>query len=134
VGAIGTLLARSLQLGLSQQSGYLPGIRGDELLFFGALYTLTGGWSRETVRDRKTRFRIMPIVWTGLLSAVLTPLFWPYANNEGVAELRYDGIALAVLIATAVQLISPWDKAAALYAQYVRASAKQKGKGRAVRC
>ncbi len=82
---------------------------------------MTSGWWRLAVRDRKSRFRILPILWTAVLAAMLTPFFWPYD--------RQDGIALAVLIVTAVQLVSPWNQAAALYAQYVRASKKQKCKG-----
>ena len=54
-----------------------------------------------------------------MLSGVLVP-FWPYT--------RPDGIAVAVLIAMGVQLVSPWNEAASLYARYVRASAKPKGK------
>ena len=38
---------------------------------------------------------------------MLIPL-WPYA--------RWDGVYIAVLIAAAVQLVSPWNESAALYA------------------
>ena len=55
-----------------------------------------------------------------LVAAALMP-FWPYT--------RQDGIAIAVLIATAVQVVSPWNEAASLYARYVRASEKQRRKG-----
>jgi hypothetical protein len=61
----------------------------------------------------------MPILMTGLLSAALIPL-WPYE--------RPDGIAIAILIAMAVQMVSPWNEAASLYARYVRASLKRKRK------
>ena len=57
---------------------------------------------------------------TALLAAALMP-FWPYT--------RQDGIAIAVLIATAVQLVSPWNEAASLYTRYVRATEKQRRKG-----
>ena len=66
------------------------------------------------------RFRIMPVLATALVSAALMPL-WPYT--------RQDGIAIAVLIATTVQLVSPWNEAASLYSRYVRATEKQRGKG-----
>jgi len=77
------------------------------------------GWLSATVRDRKARFRFGPILWTALLSAVLIP-FWPYE--------RWDGVYIAVLISAVVQLVSPWNESAALYARYVRASEKQKRK------
>ena len=51
--------------------------------------------------------------------------FWPYE--------RWDGVYIAVLIAAAVQLVSPWNESAAAYAQYVRASEKQKRKAKVVR-
>ena len=75
------------------------------------------GWSSLTARDRPSRFRIRPVLWTGLLSAALIPL-WPYE--------RQDGIAIAAMIATAVQIVSPWNEAASLYARYVKATKKQK--------
>ena len=134
VGTVSTVLGQNLQLGYSQPVAYFPGIRGHELIFFGALFTLTSGWWRVAVRDRKSRFRLMPILWTAVLSAILTPFFWPYAANAGSEDFRFDGIAMAVLIATAIQLISPWNQAAALYAQYLRASKKQTCKGKALRC
>ncbi len=53
--------------------------------------------------------------------------FWPY-------ELG-DGVSIAVVIATAVQLVSPWNEAAALYKRYITASEKKNGKnGKVVRC
>jgi DNA-binding transcriptional regulator YbjK len=58
-------------------------------------------------------------VWTGLMAAILAP-FWPYD--------RQDGVAIAILIATCIQAVSPWNRAAALYARYVRASEKQERK------
>ena len=71
-----------------------------------------------TARDRSARFQIRPILWTAMLSGALVP-FWPYT--------RPDGIAIAVLIAMGVQLVSPWNEAASLYTRYVRVSAKRKG-------
>ncbi len=82
-----------------------------------------GSWTTVTSRARSARFRIMPIAWTSLLAACLMPL-WPY--------VRQDGIAIAALIATTVQLVSPWNEAAALYARYVRAKDKQKRQGKFV--
>jgi hypothetical protein len=88
------------------------------------LYALTTAWLPATVRDRKVRFRLGPILWTALIAAMLIP-FWPYQ--------RWDGVYIAVLIAAAVQLVSPWNESAAAYAQYVRVLEKQKRKARALR-
>jgi hypothetical protein len=60
------------------------------------------------------------VLTTAVVSAALMPL-WPYT--------RQDGITIAVLIAMAVQLVSPWNEAAALYTRYVRATEKQRSKG-----
>jgi serine/threonine protein kinase len=134
LGAIGTVLGQNLQIATSQPVAYVPGIRGHELIYFGALFALTGSWWRMAARDRKSRFRIMPVLWTALLAMILTPFFWPHVGVGGSEELRFEGMVLAVLIAMAVQLVSPWNQAASLYAQYVRASKKQKCKSGAVRC
>ena len=79
------------------------------------------GWWARTARDRPSRFRIRTVLWTGLLSAALFWL-WPYQ--------RQDEIALALMIATAVQVVSPWNEAAATYARYVKATKKQKSQQR----
>jgi hypothetical protein len=85
--------------------------------YFALLYAITAGWGSLVARDRKTRFRFMPIVWTTALATVLVPL-WPFD--------RPYCIAVAALIATCAQLVSPWNKASALFAQFVQASAQQK--------
>jgi hypothetical protein len=85
--------------------------------YFALLYAITASWASLVARDRKTRFRFMPIVWTAALSTALVPL-WPLD--------RPYCIAVAALISTCAQLVSPWNKASALYAQFVRASAQQK--------
>jgi hypothetical protein len=59
----------------------------------------------------------MPILWTGALATALVGL-WPFD--------RPDGIAIAAMTAAAVQVVSPWNQAASLYARYVKASGKQK--------
>jgi len=123
VGAIGIALARSLQLGSRESHQFFEQPKNFEVVYFGALYALTAGWSSLARRDRQARFRFWPIVGTTLFSAMLIPV-WPYE--------RPDGIAIAALIATAVQLVSPWSEAASLHARYVQASAKQKRKVRTV--
>jgi len=123
VGAIGIALAHSLQLGSSKSHQFFDQPKNFEVVYFGALYALTAGWSSLARRDRQTRFRFWPILVTTLFAAMLIPV-WPYE--------RPDGIAIAALIATAVQLVSPWSEAASLHAQYVRASDKQKRKVKTV--
>ena len=120
VGGVGLVLARSLRLDLSPQHEFFDNPRNLGPVYFGVLYAIMGGWSSLVARDRTARFRIMPVVATALLAAALIPV-WPYT--------RQDGIAIAVLIATTVQLVSPWNEAASLYARYVRASEKQRRKG-----
>jgi len=123
VGLVGTALAQNTRLGLNVQHAFFSQPQNLEPVYFGALYTIMVGWLSLAARDRKSRFRISPIIWTGFLSSILLP-FWPYD--------RQDGIAIAVLIATAVQLVSPWNEAAALYARYVRATEKQTRRGKAL--
>jgi hypothetical protein len=79
------------------------------------LFAIMAGWSPRTSRDRPSRFRIRTVLWTGLVAAALIPL-WPYQ--------RQDDIAIAAMIATAVQIVSPWNEAAAKYARYVEATQK----------
>jgi hypothetical protein len=120
LGGVSLALGRSLQLDFAPQTAFFENSRNLGPVYFGALYAVMSGWSSLVARDRVTRFRILPIVGTGLVAAALIP-FWPHT--------RQDGIAVAVLIATAVQLVSPWNEAASLYTRYVRASEKQRRKG-----
>jgi hypothetical protein len=120
VGGAGLVLERSLRLDSGVQRAFFDNPQSLTPVYFGLLYGISNGWASLTARDRKSRLRLWPIVWTGLVSAALLP-FWPYT--------RPDGIVIAALIAVAAQLVSPWNKAAALYARYVRASGKQKRPG-----
>ena len=124
LGVVGALLARNVQLGVNVQNAFFAEPRNLETIYFGGLFALTTGWLPATVRDRKVRFRLGPILWTALLATMLIP-FWPYE--------RWDGVYIAVLIAAVVQLVSPWNEAAAAYAQYVRASEKQRRKAKVLR-
>ncbi len=81
------------------------------------VYGLLAGSSSLTARDRPARFRIIPILWTGALATATIGL-WPFD--------RPDGIAIAAMIAAAVQVVSPWNHAASLYARYLKMSGKQK--------
>jgi hypothetical protein len=123
LGGVSLVLGRLLQLDFAPQTAFFENSRNLGPVYFGALYAAMSGWSWLVARDRVTRFRILPIVGTGLVAAALIP-FWPYT--------RQDGIAVAVLIATAVQLVSPWNEAASLYARYVRACEKQRRNGQVV--
>jgi hypothetical protein len=124
LGAVGAVLASNVQLGVNVQNAFFAEPRNLETIYFGGLFALTTGWLPTTVRDRKVRFRLVPILWTALLATMLIP-FWPYD--------RWDGVYIAVLIAAVVQLVSPWNESAAAYAQYIRASEKQKRKARVLR-
>jgi hypothetical protein len=119
VGAIAIALRHILQLGAGEWHQFFGQPKNFEVVYFGGLYALTAGWSSSSRRDRQARFRFWPILVTTLISGMLIP-FWPYQ--------RPDGIAIAALIATAVQLVSPWSEAASLYTRYVQASDKQKRK------
>jgi eukaryotic-like serine/threonine-protein kinase len=118
LGIVGILLTHNLRLDLDPQHEFFDEPRNFQMVYFGALYAIMGGWSYVAARDRAARFQLRPILWTAMLSGALVP-FWPYA--------RPDGIAIAVLIAMGVQLVSPWNEAASLYTRYVRVSAKRKG-------
>jgi serine/threonine protein kinase len=120
VGGGSLVLAHTLRLDLSPQEAFFDHARNLSPAYFGILYAIMGSWSSLAIRDRGARFRIMPVLTTAVVSAALMPL-WPYT--------RQDGITIAVLIAMAVQLVSPWNEAAALYTRYVRATEKQRSKG-----
>jgi hypothetical protein len=93
------------------------GLRGFEALqsiaYFGIVFLVNGGWAGLAARDRKARFRVWPIATTGLIAAVLYPL-WPYTEAYGPAT--------AILIAVCTQLASPWNEYAAAYARAKNAS------------
>ncbi len=120
VGGVGLVLAQVLRLDLSPQHEFFDNPRYLGPVYFGVLYGIMGGWSSLVARDRTARFRIMPVAATALLAATLIPV-WPYT--------RQDGIAIAVLIATTIQLVSPWNERASLYTRYVRATEKQRRRG-----
>jgi hypothetical protein len=120
-GFAGLQLARPLRLELAPQQEFFQNALGLMPVYFAALYAIMAGWWARTARDRPERFRIRTVLWTGLVSAALFWL-WPYQ--------RQDEIAIALMIATAVQVVSPWNKAAASYAKYVKATKKQKSQQR----
>jgi hypothetical protein len=120
IGAVAFALTKLLRLDFQLQHQFFQNPKNFGPVYFGALYALSTGWASLTGRDRTARFRLMPVLWTALLSVALVPL-WPYE--------RPDGIAVATLIATTVQLVSPWNEAAAAYARYISAAEKRRRKG-----
>jgi len=92
------------------RSGTLPWAVTESLAYFGGLFLL-GNWWKLAGRDRKARFRIWPILVAGLIGALLLP-FSPTAQPYGVA--------VAALIATVTQLVSPWNESAAAFARATR--------------
>ena len=79
----------------------------ESLIYFGGLF-LINGWAKLAARDRKARFRVWPVLVASFCAALLWPIL-PTADPYGVA--------VAVLIATVTQLVSPWNEAAAAYAR-----------------
>ena len=77
------------------------------LSYFGlAFFALN--WSGLTARDRKKRFRFLPVLLAGAIGVVLSRMFWPMERPWGLVVL--------VLTAIVAQLASPWSEAAAKYA------------------
>ena len=65
VGGAAIVLAQVLQLGLAARSTSSSAIRRNlEPLYFGAMYAATAGWFGLAARDRRKRFRLIPIAWT----------------------------------------------------------------------
>jgi hypothetical protein len=119
VGALAILLGRSLQLGLPLEHDYFSNPQDLEPFYFCSMYGASAGWYGLAARDRGKRFRILPLAWTALLATMLVPL-WPYS--------RWDGIAVATLIAATTQIVSPWSERSSRYAQYLRLAQKQNRK------
>ena len=124
LGVIGVFFANNVQIGPTVQNVLDFEPRNLEPVYFGGLYAIMASWLGLTLRDRKARFRFSPILWTGLLATMLIPL-WPYE--------RWYGVYIAVLIAAALQLVSPWNESAAAYTRYMRAMEKQKRKANVIR-
>lgn len=90
-------------------------------LYFAGLFGATSAWYGQTVRDRKGRLRLLPIAFTLLTAAVLSPLW---------AESAGEGAAIAAIVSVAVQLASPWSEKAARYSEYVKRIDKASARAR----
>ena len=121
VGLAGALLATVFDLADADRAFY-PGVGPGAMPFAGAatvyfaLLPMAGGWGSLTARDRKSRFRLWPLLRTtaaGGLLALALPFPQPW------------GLGAAVLTAAATQFVSPWDKKAAVYARYAARAAKR---------
>ena len=76
-------------------------------IYFGLAFFAIDWW-KLSARDRKARFRVIPVVKTGLIGLLLG-LLCPFPQPWGIGVI--------VLIAVIVQLVSPWSEAAAAYAR-----------------
>ena len=118
VGAI--FLAHALRLGSSTAPGS-PAQRWPvaPVIFFALLFFAVEGWQGQASRSRPRRFRILPILWAALVSAAFSQ---SWKNDQPGL------VALAVMCATTIQIVSPWNAQAARYAKYLRKSEKKRRK------
>ena len=87
------------------------------------LVALAVDWWTMTNRDRKSRFRLVPVVKAGVFALIPALLFFqPQAHPYALPTV--------VLTSVIVQLASPWSEVAAKYAEYVQAGNKTKKKAR----
>jgi eukaryotic-like serine/threonine-protein kinase len=105
--------------GFNTQISRPPGLLG-YAAFFG-LVGLAVDWWTLTDRDRKSRFRIIPMAKAAIFAAIPGLLFF-------APEQHPFAIPAVVLTSAVVQLASPWSEAAARYADYVRASVGKRAK------
>ena len=89
------------------------------MLAYAAYFGLVGlavDWWTMTGRDRKARFRVVPIVKAGLLALIPAVLLFP--------QVHPFALEAVVLTSVVAQLASPWNEAAARYATYARSNKK----------
>jgi hypothetical protein len=110
----------SLQFAFFDQTGKPGSMTG--MLGYATYFGLVGlavDWWTMTNRDRKSRFRVVPIVKAGLLALIPGLLFFP-------PDTHPYAIPAVLLTSVIVQIASPWNEAAAQYATYVKANEKKK--------
>jgi len=125
LGLFASLLAGWMLVEPTHPGGVLVGFRPfgaglspSGLLGSAAFFGLTGlavDWWTLTDRDRKARFRILPMAKATLMAAIPAFLFFP-PDRHPLA------IPAVVLASAVVQLASPWSEPAARYAAYARAA------------
>ena len=123
LGVVGAVLARNVQIGLTVQNVFDFRASKPRAGLLRGLFALMPAGSPDGPRPQGT-VPLRPDPLDGLAGGHVDP---------ALALRALDGVDIAVLIAAAVQLVSPWNEAAAAYAQYVRASEKQKRKAKVVR-
>lgn len=117
VGLAGAALAMMFDLDGPAAPPFYPGVPyGPAFVAYFALLPMAGGWRSLSARERKSRFRIWPLLRTGAAGGVLA-LALPFPQPWGFGA--------AILTAAATQLVSPWDKKAAGYARYAARAAKR---------
>ena len=92
------------------------------LLGYGIFFGLVGlavDWWTMTDRDRKARFRVVPIAKAGFLALIPAVLMFP-------PNVYPFALPAVILTSVVVQLASPWSEAAARYAAYVQANKANK--------
>ena len=120
VGLGSALLALALRLDpatATSSPAYQHGL--EPVIFFAVLFFAVKGWQDQAGRGRSRRFRLLPILWTALVG-------FAFAGSWTGDEP--DHVALAIMCATTIQLVSPWNKQAARYAKYLRKSEKERRK------
>jgi serine/threonine protein kinase len=80
--------------------------------YFGLAFGLIGWW-KLTGRDRKSRFRVWPVLTSGLVAFVLSALC-----PEPLPAVWGPPVVIASAVIT--QLVSPWNRQAAAYALWAR--------------
>ena len=88
------------------------------LLGFGVYFGLVGlavDWWTMTDRDRKSRFRAVPVAKVGLFALIPYLLFFGNAGHP-------FALPAVILTSVVVQLASPWSEAAARYANFARSN------------
>jgi eukaryotic-like serine/threonine-protein kinase len=93
----------------------LPGLLGYAAYF--GLVGLSVDWWTMTNRSRKSRFRFVPVLKSGLFALIPSLLFFQ-------PDTHPFAIPVVLLTSLVVQLASPWSEAAARYATYARANKK----------
>jgi serine/threonine protein kinase len=133
VGLAGAVLSRWAHLGFPSGSGngpiaeeafraLRPRLRSEAALamamgaYFALAFAFNGFW-KLTARDRRSRFRFFPVIAAAAIAGMVG-IVLPSPQPWGLLTIG--------LIASTVQLASPWNREAAAYAEYVHKVGKRK--------